>query len=463
MMKFIRILTISICLVSNILIAQPEGWFYQTKVPISGLNDVSFINENQGWAVGNGGEILYTTDAGNNWTVQFGITSDALSSISFINNQLGWVAGDNGVILKTDNGGISWDSQISGSSDDLYSVFFVNENIGWVCGEKGTILKTTNGGLNWFVQYSEFQNTQTWYGSSYFVDHNNGWIALDKADFTGGILRTTNGGDEWIFDDLGMNKGCFSIFFHNADLGWVGGYGIFLRTTNGGETWEEFSSITFPLIVRIFFTNENYGWVIFYGHIGVSNVAKTVDGGTNWEILFNSMNEYDFTSLYLLNHNDGWFVGGRGSCLGKIYKTKDGGFTLSGQYISDNGAFNKAFFLDPEVGWVISSFWDETILKTSNGGHSWINQSLGLDNSLVSDIQFLDYRNGWICGYAAADSLYKLFYTTNGGENWIPHPFGVEFGNKPAKSLQFLNLNLGWFSIYRLGWFGFYFKSLQDN
>lgn len=31
----------------------------------------------------------------------------------------------------------------------LNSVEFINSNTGWAVGDKGTILKTTNGGINW--------------------------------------------------------------------------------------------------------------------------------------------------------------------------------------------------------------------------------------------------------------------------------------------------------------------------
>ena len=69
------------------------------------LNDVEFVNENEGWVVGLGGIILHTTNGGANWFLQGSNTSNDLFGVSFYNQDVGWVAGDQGLILNTENGG----------------------------------------------------------------------------------------------------------------------------------------------------------------------------------------------------------------------------------------------------------------------------------------------------------------------------------------------------------------------
>lgn len=82
-----------------------ETWTHQISNLSLELNDVEFINENDGWIVGLGGVILHTTNGGTNWFVQGSNTSNDLFSASFYNQNIGWVAGDNGLVLTTENGG----------------------------------------------------------------------------------------------------------------------------------------------------------------------------------------------------------------------------------------------------------------------------------------------------------------------------------------------------------------------
>jgi hypothetical protein len=69
-----------------------------------------------------------------------------LHSVFFIDANIGYAAGEFGTILNTTDGGITWNFQISGTGLRLNSVFYTNENTGYIVGAGGTILKTTNGG-----------------------------------------------------------------------------------------------------------------------------------------------------------------------------------------------------------------------------------------------------------------------------------------------------------------------------
>ena len=61
-----------------------------------------------GWAVGNGGTILKTTDGGDNWTQIPKFTNGDLQSVFFISEDTGWITGGYGIILKTTNGGVTF-------------------------------------------------------------------------------------------------------------------------------------------------------------------------------------------------------------------------------------------------------------------------------------------------------------------------------------------------------------------
>ena len=45
-----------------------------------------------------------------------------------------------------------WYVQQSGTTNPLYDIEFINRSTGWSCGDGGYIIKTTNGGENWIQQ-----------------------------------------------------------------------------------------------------------------------------------------------------------------------------------------------------------------------------------------------------------------------------------------------------------------------
>ena len=63
-------------------------------------------------------------------------------------------------------------------------------NNGIVVGEQGTILRTTDGGQNWISQSS---GTYTYLYGVAFTDINNGTV----VGLNGTILNTTDGGQNW--------------------------------------------------------------------------------------------------------------------------------------------------------------------------------------------------------------------------------------------------------------------------
>lgn len=89
-----------------------------------------------GWAVGGSGKILKSTDRGSSWSVQTDVGDNPLRDVYFINDSEGWVVGED-LIYHTTNGGITWDLTSTGwnSSHSAIGVHFVDQNNGWVCGQ----------------------------------------------------------------------------------------------------------------------------------------------------------------------------------------------------------------------------------------------------------------------------------------------------------------------------------------
>ncbi|MBK9229232.1 MAG: hypothetical protein IPL67_19775 [Ignavibacteria bacterium] len=126
----------------------------------------------------------------------------------------------------------------------------IDRNTGWIAGQLGTILKTTNGGANWILQPS---GTEDALHSVKFHDDNTGYVV---GDF-GTILKTTNGGEYWSEQESGMMHGLNSVFFTDKNHGWiVGESGTIIHTSTGGEpVGIKLSTSEFP---ECFTLNQNY-------------------------------------------------------------------------------------------------------------------------------------------------------------------------------------------------------------
>lgn len=149
-----------------------QSWSYSNLSTLaSGLVDMYFFNADTGFAVGttgplynNGyGRILYTTDAGNTWSIIY--TSPHHFTIGwkivFPSRNVGYCSLEcfnscaTEYFLKTTNGGITWqDIPYTGGPSNYYDVEgigFLNDSVGWVGGNTNTYF-TINGGISWSPQ-----------------------------------------------------------------------------------------------------------------------------------------------------------------------------------------------------------------------------------------------------------------------------------------------------------------------
>jgi photosystem II stability/assembly factor-like uncharacterized protein len=55
----------------------------------------------------------------------------------------------------------------------------------------------------------------------------------------GTILKTSDGGRNWIAQNSGTSETLWTVYFTDANIGWaVGMWGTVLKTTNGGKIWD---------------------------------------------------------------------------------------------------------------------------------------------------------------------------------------------------------------------------------
>ena len=124
-------------------------------------------------------------------------TTKNLQKIVFVDSLTGWAVGDSGVIIHTSNAGLNWEIQNSDINLDLFSVSFPDKNFGWALSSLNSppygsiILKTFDGGSSW--KNETYNGQDNFLSSIFFIDSLNGWIGA----YYGGILYTTDGGNLW--------------------------------------------------------------------------------------------------------------------------------------------------------------------------------------------------------------------------------------------------------------------------
>ena len=175
-----------------------------TDNSIDHLNKIEYVNENTAYAVGLddafNGIFLKTTDGGNSWEgTGVGVSADILG-LDFIDENNGWIVGDIGTILRTTDGGNTWTQQTSGTNSALTGVSFVDANNGWICGTFA-ILSTTDGGAHWSSAQIE-DELFAHFRDIVFIDSQTGWIV---GNF-GYILHTVDGGNTWYRQAAGMTE-----------------------------------------------------------------------------------------------------------------------------------------------------------------------------------------------------------------------------------------------------------------
>jgi photosystem II stability/assembly factor-like uncharacterized protein len=114
-----------------------------------GCTDVFFFDQNTGVVSGTvfdgRGAIARTTDAGMSWSTLF--FDQFVQGLHFPQPTSGFAVGWGGRILHSTDAGITWTDQTSGTSANLNDVSFASDALrGISVGDGGTILWTANGG-----------------------------------------------------------------------------------------------------------------------------------------------------------------------------------------------------------------------------------------------------------------------------------------------------------------------------
>jgi photosystem II stability/assembly factor-like uncharacterized protein len=133
-----------------------------------------------------------------------------------------------------------------------------------------------------------------------------------------------------------------------------------------------------------------------------------------------------------------------------LFAFLDVSFSQTGWYqqVSGTGySLNSVFFVDANTGFIvgdttISMLPFQIILKTTNGGLNWVNQTPPFPNNqnALKSVYFVDANTGFACGGGIFSNLAFVIKTTNGGVNWATV---YNQSGYPMQSIFFLNALTG--------------------
>jgi photosystem II stability/assembly factor-like uncharacterized protein len=292
------------------------------------LKSVYFVDSLYGWAAGYSGTIIHTSDGGDSWIVQDSKTENEIVDVFFLNRNLGWASEWNytnvpfgTILLKTTNGGQDWFSeQYRDENIFITCILYLDSLNGWMGGRPHALVRTIDGGVNWEQAHIDTMtfaffpvlNIQ-FYNSQY------GYACGGMFDIAGVIWRTINGGDSWtLIDPLDAppDEIWQMHFFDSLNVVGVGGdpdeFGVgFIKTSDGGESWNYNEIGIFGAARAISFRNESEGWapVPLAG-----SIIYTMDSAKTWTEIYDP----DSSAIYDLIFPDslhGFAVGEEGVIL----------------------------------------------------------------------------------------------------------------------------------------------------
>jgi len=251
---------------------------------------IKFLNSNTGFTCGGNNKLLKTINSGENWTIMTPSTIYPFDMAVLIEDTIWLVDAGNptGGVFRTTNGGVNWEQQLNLGNQNPNKIYMYNARIGFISNSSASpnIYKTTNSGVNWNVN----ANGQ-WFNDIVFADSLTGW----RGGFGNNIYKTTDGGLNWITQPLPSGpdlviRTIYKFSLISRDTLWgVGGVmalgiqtrGILYRTTNGGNNWLfqlPDTSINNFIYYHVQFLNHRIGWAFFLNR----GIHTTTGGDPIW-------------------------------------------------------------------------------------------------------------------------------------------------------------------------------------
>jgi len=373
-----------------ILFYDGTAWTVQGNDVKFKINAIKFINANYGWAVGDGGLNLYTTNGGGAWNPG-PVVAGNFNSVSVFDdsggsgNYLIRICGAGGVYFQTSDvspGGApaAWTAAITPPpAVNLNGMDFSDASHGVIVGAAGTILYTVNGGSDWFAapgaRTTKF--TAVAHGAAVPGGNPETWIAVGE---NGAFWQSRNAVSvNAMWNPVTVND---VAAIDATTRFYVGTSGMILKET-AGPTWAVLNSTTAQTLRAVAVVNATT--VLTVGEN--DTMLVTDDGGTTWNPLPATglpTQWNDITALVDGGSGYARVVGNGGQVL--TYKEGDPTWTTPASTPPGSPNLNTVQFLNKDVGWAMGQggvVWQT--MDASSATPHWTETHLNATCALASN------------------------------------------------------------------------------
>jgi photosystem II stability/assembly factor-like uncharacterized protein len=390
-----------------------SGWSWGNPLPQGNTIRVLDFNGGTGYAAGDFGTLLKTTDAGATWT---GIPTGITSSVNRIDviSPSSVVIGGGCSARRSDDGGTTFHRLPFTPSElrcpqNIQSMSFPTSNNGFILLHDGTLLSTSDGGAS-FSRKTAIPNSPAKGGGQqptdiFFTSTTNGIAVSSGPSGGGGIYHTQDGGNTWT-QVQGVTASFHSVWFADGNTGYaVGDGGALFTSTDGGTTWTQ-RPLTGAAPANLA-SIRCAGVICLISVDNGSHLIRTTDAGVTGTDVSPS-NQQIFTAAFS-SPTQAVAAGQDGATV----VSSDAGVTfspipavggrISGPFLQLRAASASVAFATGRAG---------TLARTTDAGQTWTDLGVPTTGDVI-DVSFPNANTGF-----ALDSSGTLLKSTNGGGSW---------------------------------------------
>lgn len=416
----------------------------------STLTGIDFVDNNTGFACGDGGVLYKSIDGGATWNPSnTGIPAVDLNAISFFDASNGVVVGDNGIVYTTANGGSSWTVSAAGTTKTLLDVEYYSDGF-VIAGVDGTLLIKPTSSSYSSVNMKTDADVRGITGTS---------ITDVVVAGGGGFIRGNNGSPDFLnFEANPMMANLVDIHYANATMGFAVSSlnKAIIRTTNGGTSWQFMMGVTPSYswqtrpgpngnflgmnLVRHPYNKHSY-FVVFSNRVYVSR-----DDGETWSQTATVTPSGGTPHTFLISAADTnvWLLARTGT-PDHVTRTTDHGATWNIVHSQNFSNYGEPLEQDPNN--------PSTFYFAPDGGGYYKSTNNGASFSQISAYSFrspcdimIDYADPNVQfiadGVTSSSDPAIIFRSSNGGVNWSTAHVNTSSSEIPALANTIFDPNL---------------------
>jgi len=224
---------------------------------------------------------------------------------------------------------------------------------------------------------------------------------------TGGIAKTTDGGDSFMVQKLPTSNPLHSISCSSASICYAAGdFGSVLKTTDGGENWKEIligSKANRPALSGIYAIDSQKVMVVGKDTF----INRTLDGGETWAPP--TLRTFaDYLDVFFIDSQRGYITGNDGAYL----MTEDGGDSWK----PHSGLFGAGSMMAIRGSSGTLYAAGQTLQKSTDGGKTWSKLNAASNDTVGETYRYLEFVNDSTGFVVNGTNLIRK--TTDSGATW---------------------------------------------